>query len=138
MGLGPWIRFGGAGLSGIALVLLGMVHRDLGKAFSTGLEVKSSGSLITSGVYRWVRHPMYTVYVLLMVGGGLLTNHGGFLLFSVSIILSLMVLRVPYEEAMLAREFGDQWVEYAEVTGRFTPFKSLGKYVGAWLSNEEG
>lgn len=138
LGLGPGIRYLGAGISTVALVLLGLVHRDLGKEFSTGLEVQVAGSLITTGVYKWMRHPMYTVYVLLMVGGGLLSNHGGFFLFSVTIILSLMILRVPYEEAMLAREFGDQWAEYAQDTGRFLPFKSLGKQIGAWFPNQEG
>jgi len=130
------IRFFGAGVSLLSLVLLTFVHRDLGKQFSTALEVQETGTLVTTGVYRWVRHPMYTVYFLLMFGGGLLSAHGGFLVFSLGIISSLIVLRVPYEEAMLAREFGDQWTEYCETTGRFTPIKALAKQVGIWITDE--
>ncbi len=58
----PWSRWVGAALGIVTLPLLLWTHHALGKNWSGALEIKGQQTLITSGPYRWVRHPMYTTF----------------------------------------------------------------------------
>ncbi len=120
-----FLRVTGILVGVLCLILLNQVHRDLGTHFSTTLEIKGDPGLVTTGTYRWMRHPMYTVYFLLMISGTLISGHGMFGFFSVGIILSLMILRLGYEETMLSQTYGKEWHDYCGRTGRFTPFRAL-------------
>ena len=55
-----WSRWLGVGLSVIGLFLLIWVQHTLGRHWSTNLQLIERHTLVTSGPYRWARHPMYT------------------------------------------------------------------------------
>jgi len=55
-----WSRWLGVALGIVSLQLFGWTHHALGRNWSTRLVIKEGHSLVTSGPYRWVRHPMYT------------------------------------------------------------------------------
>ena len=109
----------GSGLAG--LVLLERVHAALGANFSPRLELRADHTLVREGPYARIRHPMYTAGALLILSYGLLTCN--LIVFSVpaAMLLLLVVLRVPDEEAMLSREFGDEYQAWKRQTGFFLP-----------------
>ncbi len=114
-------RWLGAILAALTLPLLIWVHRALGTNFSTTLHIRDDHTLSLTGPYRYVRHPMYTVSVVLLIGSLLLTANwfiglGGLLALGI-----VMIFRTPKEEAQLLEKFGDEYRQYATRTGRFLP-----------------
>src|SRR6202008_638924 len=57
--LPSFIRWGGAAVMVYSLWLFWRSHADLGQNWSVSLEVRENHELVTHGVYRWIRHPMY-------------------------------------------------------------------------------
>lgn len=115
------LRWFGTGLLVLASGLLVWVHQALARNFSTTLRIRPDHTLVTTGPYRWVRHPMYTVFVLAFVGICLQTANwflGG---FGLLVLAQVMILRTPMEEAQLLARFGEEYRHYMERTGRFLP-----------------
>lgn len=115
------LRWIGAVLFAIALLLLFWVHRSLNRNFNTVLVLRPDHELVMTGPYRWVRHPMYSAFVVLFSGMFLLSAN---LLFGVlcSIILFfLLIQRTPREEAQLRERFGAVYDAYHARTGALLP-----------------
>jgi len=73
-----------------------------------------------NGPYRWVRHPLYLGWVLMVFGTSHMTRDR--LTFAVVTTLYL-VLAIPFEERSLRRSFGDDYVRYMrDVRWRMIPF----------------
>jgi protein-S-isoprenylcysteine O-methyltransferase Ste14 len=115
------LRWVGAVLFAIALLLLIWVHRSLNRNFNTVLVLRPDHELVMTGPYRWVRHPMYSAFVVLFSGMFLLSAN---LLFGVlcSILLFfLLIQRTPREEAQLRERFGAVYDAYHARTGALLP-----------------
>ena len=96
-------------------------HADLGTNWSITLEVRERHQLITGGVYRRVRHPMYTALLLYAIGQALVIPNwvaGPSYLVPIGI---LCLFRVGGEERMMHDQFGDEYAEYVARTKRFVP-----------------
>jgi protein-S-isoprenylcysteine O-methyltransferase Ste14 len=76
--------------------------------------------LIEIGPYRRVRHPMYTVFIVFLIGIALVTTNLLGLIFSLLISFSFPSI-AKTEEALLTETFGDEYRSYMERTGRFFP-----------------
>jgi protein-S-isoprenylcysteine O-methyltransferase Ste14 len=114
----PWM---GAVFMVGALWLFYRSHTDLGENWSVTLEVRKDHRLITQGVYRLIRHPMYAaIFLFGLAQGTLLSNWlagwSGFATFAL-----LYLVRVPREEEMMCEHFGENYREYMEKTGRVFP-----------------
>lgn len=116
-------RTGGIGavFLALALLLFWRSHADLGRNWSPSLQLREEHALVTRGVYRYVRHPMYASQWLWSIGQALLLQNrvagwAGAVLF-----LPLYVLRVPREERMMLERFGDAYRSYTKRTGRVVP-----------------
>ncbi len=115
-----------AGMLGTALLaaavwLFWRSHADLGRNWSPTLQLREEHQLVTGGVYRWIRHPMYASQWLWILAQPLLLQNWvagpiGSLLF-----LPLYILRVPREERMLLDQFGDVYRAYMAQTGGVVP-----------------
>jgi protein-S-isoprenylcysteine O-methyltransferase Ste14 len=80
----------------------------------------AAAGLQVTGVYRWVRHPLYLGWVMATLGAGHMT--GDRLVFSLVAALYLAVA-VPWEERSLVRDFGDAYAAYRRrVRWRMIPF----------------
>jgi protein-S-isoprenylcysteine O-methyltransferase Ste14 len=104
-----------------ALWLFWRSHADLGLNWSATLELRQEHTLVTSGVYRWIRHPMYASIFLFSLAQGLLLPNwlAG---WSALVPFTLLYLvRVPREEAMMCKFFGDEYCRYMQSTGRLFP-----------------
>jgi len=115
-----------AGLAGtavyvLALWLLWRSHADLGRYFSPVVEVIEGQRLVTNGIYRRIRHPMYTAHLLWGLAQPLLLWNwvAGFALLAT--VLPLMLVRIPAEERVMRDQFGRDYVEYMARTGRLLP-----------------
>jgi protein-S-isoprenylcysteine O-methyltransferase Ste14 len=111
----------GAALLAIAVWLFWRSHTDLGREWSPSLQLREGHTLITSGVYKSVRHPMYASIWLWGIAQALLPQNwvagwAGLVLF-----LPMYVLRVPREEQMMLEQFGEAYRAYMKRTGRLIP-----------------
>lgn len=103
---------------GAASGLYALAHNRLG-VFGIYPELPPDAELVTTGPYRWVRHPMYASLVLMMVGIALYNLHSVNLIGV--IIVSVAVLgKVPIEERQLRARF-PEYAAYAARTPRFLP-----------------
>lgn len=85
------------------------------------LEIDAQHRLVTRGVYRFVRHPMYTSFFVSGIGQALLLANwiaGPAALVAVAV---LVIVRVPNEEAMMIGQFGDEYRDYMRRTGGIVP-----------------
>jgi len=116
-----WVRWVGAGLAFAAVVLVAVVHRALDGSFSPTIHLRRHHALVTTGPYRFVRHPMYTAYLLLFLGAFLLSANWAIGAGGIGVILTLMTVRLADEEQRLEQRFGGRWLAYREATGAFLP-----------------
>ena len=116
---GPFVA--GVICLGIGLGLFYQSHADLGTNWSITLEVHQEHRLITQGVYRRIRHPMYLALALYSVGQALLIPNwvaGPSNLIAFAI---LFALRVRAEERMMIEGFGAEYAAYSARTNRLIP-----------------
>jgi len=105
----------------IGLFVFYRSHADLGSFWSVTLEVRENHRLISQGVYRRVRHPMYSALVLYSVGQALAVPNwvaGPSYLVAFGI---LFAFRIRAEEQMMVDAFGDEYVAYMAKTKRLVP-----------------
>ena len=106
---------------GLGLWLFYRSHADLGTNWSITLEVHEQHRLITQGVYRRIRHPMYLALALYAVGQALVIPNwvaGPSNLIAFAI---LFALRVRAEEKMMIERFGGDYTAYSARTNRLIP-----------------
>ena len=115
-----WARWIGVGLAVMSIPLLVWVHHTLGKHWSTSVQLQEGHTLVTSGPYRWVRHPIYSSGLLFAVAIWLVTANGVVGLCWAGTLI-LYGYRSPREEAMLAAEFGEAYRGSAGRTGAVLP-----------------
>ena len=115
-----WLRWTGVGLALIAGSLLVWMFRTLGRNLTDTVVTRKQHTLVTTGPYRWVRHPMYASAALAIVGNSLVAAN--WYLFVVGCLaLLLLVIRTRKEEQNLIAKFGDDYRNYMQRTGRFVP-----------------
>lgn len=104
-----------------ALWLFWRSHADLGQNWSQTLELRDGHQLITEGVYRSIRHPMYaSIWLWCLAQGLMLENWLAGWYASVAFALMYFV-RTPKEETMMREFFGQPYAEYMARTGRVFP-----------------
>lgn len=115
-----WLRWIGVALGIVTLPLLVWIGRTLGRHVSSSLEIKKDHSLVTSGPYGRVRHPMYTVYFTFN-SAMVLVSTNWLLILLIIIGLFLLYWRIKAEEQMMLDQFGDEYRIYMKSTGRLLP-----------------
>ena len=121
-----WLRWLGVALGIIAGLLLTVTFRTLGKNLTDTVVTRAEHVLVTSGPYRWVRHPFYVAFLLAVTANSLVTANW-FLALTGGIAFGLMVLRTRTEEENLIERFGEEYLKYMERTGRFFPKRVRGE-----------
>ena len=115
------VRWLGVGLLVGGIMFSAWVHLILGENFSAALSLRQNHELIDHGPYRYVQHPMYVSFFIIVLGMGLTTANVGIGLPPLLELLAIMIWRTPEEEAMLSDQFGDRYRQYSQKTGRFVP-----------------
>lgn len=118
----PALAWIGVAVFAAALWLVHRSHQDLGRNWSIALDIRERHSLVTSGVYRWVRHPMYSAFWLSALAQALLLPNwiaGPAGLVGIAV---LFFFRVPREEALMLETFGTEYRDYMGRTARILPW----------------
>ena len=115
-----WLRWIGFALGLVSLGLWTWTQVALGKEWSPQLQLRKEHRLVTTGPYVRVRHPLYTAMFGYVTGLALVTANWFFIVFAIIAIVGISI-RVPKEEEMMTKEFGDEYKAYMKRTGRFFP-----------------
>jgi protein-S-isoprenylcysteine O-methyltransferase Ste14 len=100
-----------------AIIVSQIAINTLGKFFDR-LTIKTDHRLVTEGIYRSVRHPIYTSYILLFLGFCIALQSLWGLAGLVGVCLIWFGNRIGIEEQMLADRFGDDYLAYCQTTKR--------------------
>jgi protein-S-isoprenylcysteine O-methyltransferase Ste14 len=93
-------------------------HADLGTNWSVSLELREDHRLVTDGVYRHIRHPMYTAILLTAVAQALLLPNWLAGPSCLVAFLLMLAFRLGPEEQMMRDKFGDDYLAYVRRTKR--------------------
>lgn len=117
---GDAVRWLGIVLYGLGGALrLWPVH-VLGKRFSGLVAIQPGHTLVTGGIYRYVRHPSYLGLLITVLGWGLAFRSGAGVLIAVLHLIPL-VARMNAEERLLRSEFGEEYAAFCKRTSRLVP-----------------
>lgn len=119
--LPPW-----AGVLGILLLLLSLwlfwrSHADLGRNWSPSLQIMEEHTLVTNGIYRAIRHPMYASQWVFVMAQLLLLQNWIAGPVTLLVFAPFYFLRVPQEEQLMIEQFGAAYRAYMARTGRVLP-----------------
>ncbi|MCE7733765.1 MAG: isoprenylcysteine carboxylmethyltransferase family protein [Candidatus Heimdallarchaeota archaeon] len=104
----------------VAMLVLSRIN--LGKQATGILVIRDTHELITNGIYKYVRHPIYASAIFGIVA---------FILITQSVLVSMVLFvvyfkilndRAIYEEELLIKEFGDEYKKYMEKSKKYIPF----------------
>lgn len=121
----PMPPFAGFRILGFFLVLVGvamcfLAKQQLGEAWVyASAYKKSTGNLVTGGLYKFIRHPIYTGIVVSYVGMELLA--GSWLWVSMLFFVVPFYFQAKKEEKFLEKKFGQKYREYVGETKMFVP-----------------
>ncbi len=119
--LSAWAGWIGVATFAVALWLLWRSHTDLGRNWRVTTELREGHTLVTSGVFRHIRHTMYSAHWLWGIAQALLIHNWIAGLASLIILLPMYLLRVRREEQMMLEKFGEEYRLHMRQTGRIIP-----------------
>jgi len=112
----------GAGLMALGLpVLLDSFARFAIQGLGTPAPIAPPQHLVVTGLYRYVRNPMYVAVVALILGQGLLFGSVSVLEYGMVVWLSFHIFVLAYEEPTLGDKFGDEYKEFCANVRRWLP-----------------
>ncbi len=112
---------GGMMIAGGLPILLDSFARFAIQGLGTPAPIAPPQRLVVTGLYRWVRNPMYVAVSLLIFGQGLLFGSARLLQYGLIVWLAFFAFVVLYEEPALSRKFGKEYEEYCVQVPRWIP-----------------
>jgi protein-S-isoprenylcysteine O-methyltransferase Ste14 len=116
----PAVLWVGLALTAVGVGLAIWARLTLGANWSGVVTVKKDHELIRKGLYRWIRHPIYTGILTSFIGTALIMDHiRGWLGFL--IVWATFYFKARREESFLRQEFAEGFEEHTKRTGMFLP-----------------
>jgi len=116
----PGILWAGVLVTALGVGIGVWARLSLGTNWSGMVTLKKDHELIRTGLYRWIRHPIYTGILVGFLGTELIKGHARGLLGFV-ILWASFYFKARREENFLRQEFGEGFEEHARHTGMFLP-----------------
>ena len=120
MGLPDWTRWLGVGIGILCAFGVYWLFSSIGSGITPTSATRTEHKLVTSGPYRWIRHPLYTFGSSMFVAFGMMADNWFIALLGLIAFIG-MAMRTPKEEANLIEKFGDEYRDYMKRTGAFLP-----------------
>lgn len=105
----------------LSLLLMLAAVRTLGRQWSLTARVLESHRLVTGGPYRFVRHPIYTAMLGMLLATGVALSGPWAIAVAVVVYVIGTYLRIGVEERLLREAFGGEYDAYARRVGAFIP-----------------
>ncbi len=121
LGEGNAIRYLGLVLFALGFTAMNWAEATLGKQFSVQVTIQEGHTLVTEGLYRYVRHPRYLGIIIYNVGLSLVYR-SWLAVVLVAILTGVLLWRIQDEEVLMQREFGVEWQSYSTQSWRLIPF----------------
>jgi protein-S-isoprenylcysteine O-methyltransferase Ste14 len=117
-----WTRAGGAVLviGGVA-GLVGSFARFALQGLGTPAPVAPPANLVITGLYRWVRNPMYVCIVAIVLGQAIVFADLRLVVYGALVWAAVHAFVVGYEEPVLSEKFGAAYAEYRAHVPRWIP-----------------
>ena len=119
--LPEWVGWLGALLILDAAWILFLSHRDLGRQWTVTVGLREEHELITTGIYQYLRHPMYAAHLIWAIAQVLMLHNWIAGYSFIATMLPFYFYRKRKEEEMLLEEFGEEYSVYKEKTGALFP-----------------
>ena len=119
--LPSWLAWAGVAIFGLAILLLWQSHAKLGQNWTPTLGIRDEHSLVTEGVYKYIRHPMYAAHWLWAIAQVLMLHNWIAGYSFLIVVVPFYLMRVNNEEQMMIRQFGEEYRAYMKRTGRMIP-----------------
>jgi len=116
-----WAGWLGVFLLVCALLIFARAHKDLKTNWSPTLEIFEKHTLVTNGIYGYIRHPMYASQWLWVIAQILLLQNWLAGPIGLVLFIPFYVLRVRAEEEMMMDVFGNQYHDYMKKVGGVIP-----------------
>lgn len=120
IGLPEAVRWLGVGIGALCVIGIHWLFSSIGSGITPTSATRREHKLVTNGIYRWVRHPLYTIGSSLFISFGMMADNWFIAALGILAFI-VMAIRTPKEEANLIEKFGDEYREYMKRTGRFLP-----------------
>ena len=108
-------------IAGVVIAI--MARRTLAGNWSSGVVLKENHELITTGLYSYVRHPIYTGILLMALGTALVNGTLASIALFV-IVLAFLTYKAVKEEQLLTQHFPNEYPAYKARVKRIVPFVS--------------
>ncbi len=121
LSVGDGLRWAGLGLALAGFGLLQWAQNELGRHWSDAARLQADHQLVTTGPYRWLRHPIYSAFLLILSAPLLLSANwlvGGLWIGMTCVDVTS---RIRTEEALLLARYGEVYRSYCRRTGRILP-----------------
>jgi len=96
--------------------------RALGPQWRFDAGLSREHQLVTTGAYRFIRHPIYCSMLCLLLGVGLMVTPWPLFLIATVVFIGGTEIRVQIEEKLLALHFGERFREYQQSVPAYVPF----------------
>ena len=120
LGFPEWVRWFSVGLGLLCVAGIYWLFSSIGSGITPVSATRKEHKLSTDGIYKYIRHPLYTIGSSFIVSFGMMADSWFIAVLGVLTFI-LMAVRTPKEEANLIEKFGDEYREYMKRTGRFLP-----------------
>ncbi len=117
-----WAKAAGALLLLGGLAIYALALRAFGDSWRLGIDRQRPGALVTSGVFAWIRNPIYLALDLFFAGAFLVEGRVALLLLALA-NAALFHQLIRREETFLADRYGDAYREYGKRVGRYVTWR---------------
>ena len=113
-------------IAGLTLIVIGLAvlfvaTGTLWRSYSSTLVIRQDHQLVTHGIYRFMRHPIYLGAIMVCIGMPVYASSLYGLVTMITLI-PLFLFRIRIEERMLTNEYGSRYRTYQEATSKLIPF----------------
>ena len=115
-----WLKYIAMILASWGVIIIIVSFRYLSGMAFLGLKRASSHRLVQEGIHGYVRHPIYSGTILLLVGM-FLYNPTDIILVSVAVIFFYLPFGILWEEQRLVSEFGEEYLQYKDEVKAIIP-----------------
>jgi protein-S-isoprenylcysteine O-methyltransferase Ste14 len=113
-----WLRYIGIILCFVGLIIFLLALLSFGKSWRIGIDESNSNELITTGMFKYSRNPIFLFMDLYFMGIMLVYPNIIFIIIAICTIIGIH-LQILREENFLLKKFGDNYMEYKKQTRRY-------------------